>query len=194
MYSKELESLINTLIKIPGVGPRTAARFAFFLANTDDNYRKQLSSSITNLETLKRCPSCFKLFNKEQKLCSICSDKTRQKDKLCVVEKEIDLESIEKSHSYKGLYFVLGGTVSDLRQEDLKKLRIKELQERIKDNEIKEVILALNPTVEGDSTRLYLSRKLKGKKITSLGRGLPTGGEVEYADSETLFSAFQNRA
>lgn len=196
MYSKEIRNLVEDLKRIPGVGPRTATRFAFFLSKTDPQYRESLAQSITNLINLQRCPSCFKLFkNEEQKRCNICRSSSREKDKICVVQKEIDLENIEKSGSYKGLYFILGGTVSSLGKEDIKSLRIGELQKRAKEPEIKEIILALNPTVQGENTARLLSQKLKdlNKKITSLGRGLPTGGEVEYADQKTLSSAFETR-
>jgi recombination protein RecR len=114
---------------------------------------------------------------------------------LCIVEKEVDLELIEKTKKYRGLYFVLGGPISAIKKEELKKLRIKELEERIKDKRIKEIIIATSFTTEGEALALFLERKLKnsGKKISRLGKGLPTGGELEYADEETLASALESR-
>ncbi len=205
MYSKEIENLIKALSGFPGVGPKTAARFVFYLSELDEKQREELVQSIDQIGNLSRCRFCFKLFTPQKRdsvLCEICSDRSRQKQKLCVVAKETDLESIEKSNLYKGLYFILGGTVSSLRREDVEKLRVEELVERIKKplqfgvkSKFKEVILALNPTLEGDSTIIYLKRKLKDiePEISTLGRGLPTGGELEYADDKTLSSAFRAR-
>ncbi len=205
MYSKEIENLIKIFSWLPGVGPKTAARFVFYLFELNEKQREELIQGIDQLGSLTRCRFCFKLFTPQKNgsgLCEICSDRSRHKGKLCVVAKETDLESVEKSNLYKGLYFVLGGTVSSLREEDIEKLRVKELIEHIKnpakfgvESEFKEIILALNPTLEGDSTIVYLKRKLKGMgpEISTLGRGLPTGGELEYADDKTLSSAFRTR-
>ena len=203
MYSKTIQKLIKLFSKFPGVGPKTAARFVFYLTKQDKEELKELSKTISSLNTLKTCNFCFKLFEGEGNLCPICSNSLRDRSLLCVVAKETDLESIEKNKIYKGLYFILGGTVSTLKPKELKTLRIKELRERIKNPEkfgisgasFNEIILALNPTVEGEATILLLERKLKdlGLKITRLGRGLPIGGEVEYADKETLKSAFERR-
>ncbi len=204
MYSQEIEKLIKTFSRFPGVGPKTAARFVFYLAGLQKSELKGIARDIESIGKLRRCEFCFKLFSsrKESKLCDICSDRGREKNKLCVVADETDLESIEKSNSYKGFYFILGGTVSSLRKEDVKKLRIKKLAERIKnpekfgvDADFEELILAFNPTLEGDSTIIYLKRKFKNAplRISTLGRGLPTGGELEYADDKTLSSAFESR-
>lgn len=205
MYSKEIENLINTFSKFPGVGPKTAARFVFYLSELEKSELKKLAQNIEEVAGLKHCQFCFKLFTPKKgktNLCGLCSDGGRAKDQLCVVAKETDLETIENSNSYQGLYFILGGTVSSLRQEDIEKLRVKELVQRIKNpqkfgvqSKFKEVILALNPTLEGDSTIIYLRRKLKdiGPKISTLARGLPTGGELEYADDKTLSAAFRTR-
>lgn len=193
MYSREIERIIESLTKLPSVGPRAAARFAFYLANQSKKDRDRLVEDIRNLNSLNRCESCFKLSKINP--CNICSDDTRKRDLLCVIEKEIDLESIERSNSYRGLYFILGGTVSSLDKESFNHLRAEELLKRAQDPIIKEVILAFNSTVEGDSTVTYLSNKLKdsNKKTSVLGRGISTGGELEYSDPETLSSAFENR-
>jgi len=145
---------------------------------------------------VKTCFWCFNPFEGKGELCQICQNQGRDQSLLCIVENETDLDSIEKTKQYKGLYFILGGTVSALRKQDIKKLRIKELEQRIKDySEIKEIILAINPTVDGEATALYLERILKplNKKITRLARGLPRGGELEYADEQTLKDALDGR-
>jgi len=205
-YPKPIQKLIDLFSRFPTVGPRTATRFVFYLMKAKKEKIEELVRSIGNLKKeVKICSFCFNPFqpSADENLCKICSDPTRDKSLLCVVEKETDLISIEKTNRYKGLYFILGGTVSTLKKEEIKKLRVKELIERIKNSEkyaikdakFKEIIIATNPTTEGESTALYLERKLKPLdiKITRLGRGLPVGGELEYADEETLGSALEGR-
>jgi len=207
MYSPTIQKLIDLFSKFPTVGPRTAGRFVFYLMGKNKEEVKEILQSIAFLKNhVKICPSCFNAYEpstgsgQKGEFCQICSDPRRDKALLCVVANEPDLEAIEKIKKYKGFYFILGGTVSALKKTDIEKLRFKELGERIKGRpEIKEIILALNSTGEGEATALYLERLLKpfgaaqGKKITRLGRGLPVGGELEYADEETLSSALEGR-
>jgi recombination protein RecR len=197
MYPASIQKLIDLFSKFPTVGPRTAARFVFYLMKTSKEEIEELINSISNLKkTVKICSFCFNPFEGEGELCKICANPSRDKTLLCVVEKETDLITLEKTKKYKGLYFILGGTISTFKKKDVEKLRVKELGERIKSHpEIKEVIIATNPTTEGGATALYLERLLKpfGKKITRLGRGLPVGAELEYADEETLGSALEGR-
>jgi len=196
MYPKTIQKLIEIFSKFPTVGQRTATRFVFYLIKRDKKEIEELSKAILDLkEKVKFCKNCFKPFEGEGEVCEICSDKTRDRSLLCIVEKETDLEAIEKTKKYRGLYFVLGGPISAIKKEELKKLRIKELEERVKDKKIKEIIIATSLTTEGEALALFLERKLKnsGKKITRLGKGLPTGGELEYADEETLRAAFESR-
>ena len=196
MYSPQIRKLIDLFSKFPTVGPRTAARFVFYLLGVPKEGIRELTSAISNLrEKVKLCNFCFKSFEGEGELCEICRDSRRDKSLICVVEKEIDMIPIEKTKKYQGLYFILGGTISTLKKEDIKKIKAEELLERTKKPEVKEVILALNPTTEGEATLLYLERLLKplNKKITRLGRGLPLGAELEYADEETLGSALEGR-
>jgi recombination protein RecR len=204
MYPKTIQKLIDLFSQFPTVGPRTASRFVFYLARKPKEEVDKLAATILDLKkNVKFCRLCFSPFEGEGELCEICSDPTRDKSLLCIVATETDLLSIEKTKKYKGLYFILGGQISRLKKADMEKLRIKELEERIKSHpEIKEIILALNPTAEGEATALYLERLLKplnlpaGRqviKITRLGRGLPVGGELEYADEETLSSALEGR-
>jgi len=197
MYPPAIQKLIDLFSKFPTVGPRTAARFVFYLMKLSEEEIKNLVSSISDLrKTIKICKFCFNPFQGEGELCSICSNPGRDRTLLCIIEKETDLTPIEKTKKYKGLYFILGGTVSTLKKANIEKLRVKELAERVKAHpEIKEIIIATNPTTEGEATALYLERLLKplNKKITRLGRGLPVGAELEYADEETLGSALEGR-
>jgi recombination protein RecR len=196
MTSQIIQQLITAFSKFPTIGPRTAARFVYYLIRLPGQEVKELIINIQELkEKIKLCILCFNPFEGEKDICGICDDKTRDRSILCVVEKEPDLEAIEKTKNYKGLYFILGGTVPVLKKSDAKKIRTQELSKRAKESEIKEIILAINPTTEGEATALFLERLLKplNKRITRLGRGLPVGAELEYSDEETLSSAFDNR-
>ena len=194
MYSPSVQKLIEIFSKFPTVGPRTAARFVFYLMKLPKEQLEELTNSISTLkEKVKLCSFCFKPFEGEGDLCEICQDTRRDKTLLCIIEKETDLLPIERTNKYNGRYFILGGTVSNLKQENIEKLRIKELKERLKD--INEVIIAVNQTIEGETTILYLERILipLNIKTTRLGRGLPVGAELEYADKETLGNAIEGR-
>ncbi len=203
MHPKSIQKLIDIFSKFPTVGPRTAARFVFYLVKIPKEKIKELIKAIEELKVkIKICPLCFKSFEageSEGELCSICQDKIRDRSLICVIEKEVDLEAIEKTGKFKGLYFILGGTISGLeraKQKEEIEERIKKLIKRVRKERIKEIILALNPTTEGQNTSLLLQRKLKNlgiKKITQLAKGLPVGGELEYADEETLSSALESR-
>ena len=210
-YPPSIQKLIDLFSKFPTIGPRTASRFVFYLLRKPKEETDELIKSIHLLkERVKICSFCFNSFEPafakatagkgETALCPICLNPSRDRTLLCIVANETDLLSIEKTKKYRGLYFILGRMVSRLKKADIEKLRIKELEERIKSHpEIKEIIIALNSTTEGEATALYLERLLKpfgaaqGKKITRLGRGLPVGGELEYADEETLSSALEGR-
>lgn len=212
MYPPSIQKLIDIFSKFPTVGQRTAGRFVFYLIKLPDEEIDQIIKSIKELKTgIKLCEFCFNPFETTQveaanvgkNLCQICRNDSRNKKILCIVEKETDLVSIENIKEYKGLYFILGGTVSTLKKENLDKLRVQELLERIRNPFIHgittpgfdEIIIATNSTSEGEATALFLDRTLKplNKKITRLGRGLPVGGELEYADEETLKGAFEGR-
>ena len=198
MYSPATEKLIKLFCKFPTIGPRVAARFVFYLINSPKENTDELIQAITELKNkTKICPSCFKSFEGENEFCLICSNGGRDKSILCIVEKEMDLETIEKTNKYKGTYFILGGVITGAKENNKEQVEQKtqKLIDKISSNGIKEIILALNPTVEGQNTALFVKRKLEPLKlkVTQLGRGLPTGGELEYADDETLSSAFENR-
>lgn len=204
MNQKSIQKLIDLFSKFPTIGPRTAARFAYYLIGLEKEDAQEIANAILDLKkNIKTCTFCFNPFEplaspqgKVQQLCEICSNPMRDNSILCIVEKETDLNSLEKTKKYNGRYFILGGTVSRLRKSEIDKLRIKDLAARIKSNPgIKEIIIAINPTAEGEATTLYLERLLKpyNKKTTRLGVGLPIGGELEYADEETLSSALERR-
>ena len=188
MFSPTVAKLIKIFSKFPAVGPRTATRFVFYLMRLPKNDLNELLNSISEFrKTIKICRLCFNPFEGEAEICPICQNPNRDKSLLCLVENETDLSAIEKTKKYNGLYFILG--------QGIKNLRTKELLELIKNPQIKEIILALNPTINGEAFILHLERLLKplGKKITRLARGLPVGSELEYADDETLSSALENR-
>lgn len=198
LQNNSIKRLIDVFSKFPTIGPRTASRFVYYIIKLSNEDFNNLLISLTELrKKIKTCPFCFNPFEENGNvLCPICSDKSRDKSVLCIVEKENDLLSIEKTKKYKGIYFILNGTLSGLNEKDIEKIRIKELEQRLKKmNNLKEIIIALNPTPEGETTALYLERKLKTMpiKTTRLGRGLPAGGELEYADEETLESALEGR-
>lgn len=206
MFPPTIQKLIEKFSEFPTVGPRTAARFVLYLLKLPQKEFDDFIKSLLEIKKIKLCNFCFKPYEPEDskiRLCEICLDPTRNRNLLCIVEKETDLVALEKTRKYKGLYFVLGGNVSRLKKEELKKIRTEELKERIKnpqkfgllDASFQEILIATNPTAEGEATRLYLERLLKpfNKKITSLGRGLPIGGELEYADEETLSFALEGR-
>jgi len=197
MFPPAIQKLIDLFSEFPTVGPRTASRFVFYLLKLPKEKIEDLVSAISAIKKeVKICKLCFTPFQGRGDFCKICQSPSRDKNLLCIIEKEIDLIPIEKTKKYNGLYFILGGTISSLKKTDIEKLKIKELEERAKNQpEIQEIIIATNPTTEGEATALYLERLLKpfGKKITRLGRGLPVGAELEYADEETLSSALESR-
>ncbi len=202
MYPPAIEKLINLFTRFPTVGPRTATRFAFYCSSLSSEKIEEIISALREVqESVKKCKLCFHSFQGKDEFCSICKDKKRDKSIICVVEKEVDLFSIEKIKEYNGIYFILGGTVSTLKKEEIRNIRIKELKERISNPKsfhlpsIKEVIIATNQNTEGEATALYLMRALEPLKIkiTRPRRGLSTGSELEYADEETLSSALRER-
>tara|TARA_Y100000310_G_scaffold344932_1_gene460594 strand:- start:5217 stop:5816 length:600 start_codon:yes stop_codon:yes gene_type:complete len=198
MYPRQIQKLITLFSQFPTVGSRTAARFVFYLLKISQKDAEELVSAIAELKKdIVLCRLCFQPFDgrEEEGLCALCKNQGRDKNILCIIEKESDLEALESTKQYQGLYFVLGGTVGTLAKEQRELLRTKELKERIEQSPFKEIIIATNPTTEGEATALYLERFLKSfqGKLTRLGRGLPIGGELEYADEETLRQSLENR-
>lgn len=201
MYPKPIQKLIDLFKNFPTVGKRTATRFSFYLLNASDEEIEDLIDGLRQIKsTVHNCKFCQKSLEKDKELCSICNDDSRN-SQLAIVERETDLMSLEETNQYNGYYFILGGNISPLRKQDLENIRLDKLKERIENSEnfdmkeIEEVIIATNPTTEGESTGLFLERALEdlNVKITKLAKGLPVGGELEYADEDTLSSALKGR-
>jgi len=193
-----IEKLIVIFKNFPTVGSRTAGRFAYYLAKLPRAKVDELVSAILDLKNkIRLCELCFNPFEGTDNTCRTCKDSSRNKNLLCIVEKEADLISLENTGKYKGLYFILGGTVATMLKEDLDHLRIEELKKRISQNVFSEIIIAINPTPEGRTTSVLVERTIKeilpSCKITHLAKGIPVGGELEYADEETLESALEGR-
>ena len=198
MFPESIQKLIDQLVKLPDIGPRAATRLVFYLINQEQKDLDELSFLIKNLKTkIHLCSQCFNMTGKDNHLCSICQDKKRDKETICLVENVLNIIPLEKTKQYHGLYHILGGLISPTDGIGPENLRIKELIARIKKSQppIKEIIFALSPTTEGDTTLLYIERLLKplGIKITRLGRGLSMGSDLEYIDENTLTSALLGR-
>ena len=188
-----LERLISEFAKLPGIGRKTAQRLTFFLLKEDGERASSLAEAILALkERVKYCSVCFNIT--EEDPCPICRDPRRDHSTICVVEEPSDLMAIERLGVYKGVYHVLGGVLSPLDGVGPEDLHIRELLERLKEG-VREVILATNPTVEGEATALYLSRLIRplGIKVSQIARGIPMGGDIELADEMTLTRAFEGR-
>lgn len=197
MVPKVLKEVMKLFCTFPTIGERTATRFVLYLLSLPTKEVEKLSQAILNLKKeIKICALCFNPFTPKGKetICSVCQDRSREKT-LCLVEKETNLWQIEKTKKYRGLYFILGGTLDFLKENVIGKMRVEELKKRIEGLDPQEIILALNPTKEGMLTMDFLTHLLKPyrKKITRLGKGLPLGGELEYADDETIVSSFEAR-
>lgn len=191
-----VQNLIDELAKLPGIGPKTAERLTFYLLRSSDNDISSLGQAVLNLKgKIKTCSQCFNL--SETDPCTICADVSRDFSKICVVEEPLDVLALEKTGEYKGLYHVLGGAISPVEGIGPDNLLIKELLVRLQKNKdkTKELILATNPSLEGEATAMYLKKLLEslGIKITRIARGLPMGAELEYADEITLTRALEGR-
>lgn len=193
-YAAPIAKLIDELSKLPGVGSKTAQRLAFHILNMSSEDVEQLSSSITNAKRdIKYCRVCYNITDSD--VCNICSNTKRDSSLICVVQDPKDVVAMEKTREYKGLYHVLNGAISPMEGIGPEEIRIKELLKRVADNEIKEIILATNPNIEGEATAMYISRLLKpaGIMVTRIAHGVPVGGDLEYADEVTLMKALEGR-
>jgi len=194
-YPKPIENLIESFGHLPGIGRKTAERFVFFLLKRTKDELFTFSNHLKELaESQFLCPECFN-FSESQGLCPICSSSTRDRSILCVVEEVHDLNVIENTNAFRGLYHILGGKIDPIEGIGADRLNVRQLLDRLKSNPIQEVILALNPDIQGEGTILYLKQLLKQSnvKITLLARGLPMGGDIEYADEVTLSNALRGR-
>ncbi|HXF44420.1 MAG TPA: toprim domain-containing protein [Candidatus Paceibacterota bacterium] len=197
MLPEPIKKFINVFSKLPSIGPRMATRLAFFLSGLDKNALKELEDAFAGLKKVSRCPNCF-FIKSGSHLCSICADPRRDKGTIAIVEKDTDLMSLEKTRAFGGHYLVLGELAEAGSLTPNEKLRLQHLKERIRknlDGKAKEILVAFSPSSIGDFTAELVKREFNGlaEKITRLGRGIPTGGEIEFADEETLRSALERR-
>jgi recombination protein RecR len=189
-----VERLINEFARLPGIGPKSASRLTFYLLRAGGDQALDLAEALQDLKEKTRfCSVCFNIT--EQDHCLICEDETREQQVLCVVEEPLDVLAIERSRAFDGRYHVLHGAISPVEGIGPEDLRVDELVRRVQGGDFREVILATNPTLEGESTALYLQRRLAGTgvRLTRLARGLPVGGDLEYTDEITLGRALEGR-
>ena len=194
MYEGALQQLNDELGRLPGVGPKSAQRIAFYLIEAENDVALSLSEVLKEVKDKVRfCESCGNVSESEK--CSICSDLKRDQGLICVVEDSKDIAAIERTREFRGLYHVLGGAISPIAGIGPDQLRIKLLMQRLADPQIREVIIATNPNLEGEATATYLIRMLSSLEMTvsKLASGLPVGGDLEYADDMTLGRAFEGR-
>lgn len=193
-YTKPLAKLVEYFQKLPSIGPKTAQRLALHILKMDTDDVKNFANSMVEAKTkIKYCSNCFNISSNDP--CEICSSTIRNKETICVVAEPKDLIAIEKTNEYMGLYHVLNGLISPIDGIGPEDIKVKELLNRVHNNDIKEIILALNPSVEGETTALYLSKLLKpfGIKVSRIAYGIPLGSELEYADELTLIRALETR-
>ena len=191
-----VQNLVDALSRLPGIGPKTASRLTFYLLRAPDDISKSLADALNGIkQNTGLCEVCFNITHKDTNICEICASDQRDRRTLCVVEEPLDVLAIEKTAGFNGLYHVLHGVLSPIEGIGPEDLKIKELYERLKVNEITEVILATNPSMEGDATAMYLHERLSelDMRITRLALGLPVGGDLEYADQNTLLRALAGR-
>ena len=189
-----LARLIQELNKLPGIGPKSAQRLAYFIIRLPDEEAQDLADAINAVkQTIMFCSHCQNLTDASP--CSVCANDRRNREQICVVEEPMDVLALERTHCYRGLYHVLHGVLSPLNGVGPDQIKLRELFARLGGGEIREVVIATNPTLEGEATAMYISRHLAGTdvKVTHLARGLPVGGSLEYTDELTLSRAFQGR-
>jgi len=191
-----IQELINAFSRLPGIGPKTASRLTFYLLHAPEELSQQLADALYNLKKgISYCQTCYNITSAERTQCEICTNPDRDKSKICVVEDPLDVIALERTGAYDGRYHVLHGVLSPIEGIGPADLRIRELIERVREGEVKEIILATNPSMEGDYTAAYLRQQLAkfDLRITRLARGLPVGGDLEYADQSTLLRALNGR-
>lgn len=194
-----IDKLAELFKSFPGIGPRQARRFVYFLLSRNSGFSEELVRGIEGLKAeIRQCAECRRFFHsptRQSVLCSICSNASRDASLLMLVPRDVDLEAVEKSSAYEGYYFVLGGVIPILEKEPEKRIRLTELEARLKNPSIKEVILAMNANQDGEHTAEFIKERFKDApfSFSELGRGLSTGAELEYADPETLKNALLHR-
>lgn len=194
MYSDTVNKLINQFERLPGIGHKSAVRLAFYILESSPEAAKEMAEVILQAkEKVKFCSVCYNITENDP--CDICQNTKRDDSVICVVENVKDVVAMEKTHEYRGKYHVLHGSISPMNNITAGDIKIKELLERLKDERVKEVILATNPTVEGEATAMYISRLIKplGIDVTRIAHGIPVGGDLEYTDEITLIKALEGR-
>ena len=195
MYSESVKKLIGEFEKLPGIGHKTAVRLAFYILESDTEVARTMSEALLEAKQKVRfCSTCYNLSEADK--CEVCGNSKRDTSVICVVENVKDVVAMEKTHEYKGLYHVLHGAISPMNNISAQDIKIKELVSRLSDENVKEVILATNPTIEGEATAMYISRIIKtipGIKVSRIAHGIPVGGDLEYTDEITLIKAMENR-
>ena len=193
-YSPSIEKLIESFEKLPSIGHKTAVRLAFHMLDLNEEDTNEFINSIINAKVnLKYCNSCYNISDTDP--CPICSSPKRDSSLICVVEDVRDIMAMERTHEFKGVYHVLHGTISPMNGIGPEDIKIKELLNRIGSQDVKEIIIATNPRVEGEATAIYLSKIIKplGIKVTRIAHGIPVGGDLEYTDEITLSKALEGR-
>ena len=194
LYSPSIEKLIESFEKLPSIGHKTAARLAFYILNSTEEETNDFVSSILNAKkNLKYCSKCYNISDTDP--CQICANPKRDQSIICVVEDVRDIVAMERTHEFKGVYHVLHGSISPMNGVGPEDIKIKELLARLMDVQVKEVILATNPRVEGEATAMYISKLIKplGIKASRIAHGIPVGGDLEYTDEVTLMKALEGR-
>ncbi|MDD3120450.1 MAG: recombination mediator RecR [Candidatus Gracilibacteria bacterium] len=193
---ESLKKLIDIISFLPGIGEKTATKLAFFLLKANTSYINNFANYLQKIKKeIHECKKCYAYTDSKNEFCPICKDSSRDKNVICVIEDYLDLISIEKLKIYNGIYHVLGGAISPMSGIGINDLKIKELLQRIENNDIIEIILATNPNIEGEATAMYIRENIK-KDITvsRLSKGLPSSGYIEYADEITLINSFKGRS
>ena len=193
-YSPTIERLIESFEKLPSIGHKTATRLAFYMLNQNKEATDEFITSIIEAKkNLKYCSKCFNITETDP--CPICASPKRDQGTICVVEDVKDVVAMEKTHEFKGVYHVLHGSISPMNGIGPEDIKIKELLERLKDTDVKEIIIATNPRVEGEATAMYIAKLIKplGIKVTRIAHGIPVGGDLEYTDEVTLIKAMEGR-
>lgn len=196
LLPESIQSVINSLERLPGIGPKSASRLAFYLLRAPDEVSQDLATALANLKSKTAfCQECFNITEAGRERCEICESLRRDGSLICVVEEALDVLALERTGGFQGKYHVLQGVLSPIEGIGPDDLKIKQLIARVSNGGVKEVILATNPSMEGDATALYLRQHLEplGVKVTRLARGLPVGGDLEYADQNTLLRALSGR-
>jgi recombination protein RecR len=191
-----IQDLINALSRLPGIGPKTASRLTFYLLHASDDLAQDLADALQNLKAgTAYCPVCFNITAAGREMCEICESRDRDSALVCVVEEPLDVLALERTDGFHGRYHVLHGALSPIEGITPEDLKIRELLQRVRSGGIHEIILATNPSLEGDATAMYLRQQLLplGVHVTRLARGLPVGGDLEYADQNTLLRALSGR-